>query len=67
MELLKAIMERDELTMMEALEEIRDAREQWDECMDDGEDDIDEFMMDIFGLEPDYILDFLTNPRYVRR
>lgn len=53
MELLQILMERDNLTKTEALEQIRDMKQ----AVAEG-DDPEEVLYDI-GLEPDFILDIL--------
>lgn len=55
-ELKKIIMERDDLTSLEADLLISQARE----MVLDGED-AEEVLYEEFGLEPDYIFDLLTS------
>lgn len=56
-ELIKVLMERDGLTESEAVEWVDDARNDWEEggC----ERDLEEILLVEFGLEPDYLFDFI--------
>ena len=56
--LKKVLMERDGLTEEEAQEQIDNAHEELMERLEDGEMPFD-FMMDEFGLEPDYLEDLI--------
>ena len=57
-DLCKVLMERDNLSEEEAELEIAEAREMLMERLDNDEDP-EEFLMDHFGLEDDYLLDLL--------
>lgn len=52
--ILQVLMERDDLTEVEAQERINDCKE----MIAEGEDP-EEVLMDELGLEPDYIFDLL--------
>ena len=56
--LKEVLMERDELTEVEAETAISDAREKFMERLADGEMPFD-FMEEEFGLEPDYLDTFI--------
>lgn len=53
-ELCKILMQRDELTYNEAMEQIAEAR-----AMVAAGEDPEEILNEEFGLEPDYIFDLL--------
>lgn len=57
--IVRVLMERDGMDEQDAKEYVEDAREQFyiESAYDDF--DIDEFMSDWFGLEPDYIFDLI--------
>ena len=50
----KVLMERDGMTLKEARDLIREAKDDIDNF-----DDPDEFMAEWFGLEPDYLIDVI--------
>ena len=54
-EIVKVLMKRDGMTKKEAEKMLLDAREAFDPGLDDPE----EVLAYEFGLEPDYIFDFL--------
>ena len=56
--LKKVLMERDELTEQEALEQIEDAKNEMMERLDEGEMPFD-ICEELFGLEPDYLEDLI--------
>ncbi len=51
-------MQRDGLTSGEALQQIREAKEDFNARLESGED-LQDFMEETFGLEPDYLEEFL--------
>jgi hypothetical protein len=53
-ELKKVIMERDDLSSIEADQQIAEAKQRVAEG-----DDPEEVLLDDFGLEPDYLLDLI--------
>lgn len=53
-ELERVLIKRDGLSLEEAKDLIEDARKSINDY-----DDVDDFMADWFGLEPDYIFDVL--------
>lgn len=58
--ILQVLMRRDGMEEVEALELIEEARYQIDECIDEGDLDAAEYVIkDMFGLEPDYLDEFL--------
>lgn len=57
-ELALTLMRRDALTEAEALEMEQEAREAIQEALMNG-DDPEEVLMDLCGLEPDYIMELL--------
>ena len=57
-DLKKVLMERDEITGEEADEQISNAYDELMERIGNGEDGSD-FMMEEFGLEPDYLEDLI--------
>lgn len=59
-ELALVLMRRDGLTEVEALEMEQEAREAVQEALMNG-DDPEEVLMDLCGLEPDYILELLED------
>ena len=58
MDIKKTIMQRDNLTSQEADAQIKLARNDLLECLDNGEMPYD-ICNDWFGLEPDYIEDLI--------
>ena len=53
------LMRRDGLTATEAESMIAEAREQFEEYVNNGELDLaEEICLDYFGLEPDYLVEF---------
>lgn len=57
--IVKVLIDRDGMSKQDAIEYVQDARKQfYIESADDGFD-LDEFMADWFGLEPDYIFDLI--------
>ncbi len=58
-ELKRVLMERDELTSDGADQAIADAKARLAEMAGDETFDLDEFLEDEFGLEPDYLFDLL--------
>ena len=57
-DLTKVLIERDGLTELEALEEIRKGRIEFYQRLGDG-DTCSEFCSEFFGLEEDYIFDLI--------
>ena len=55
----KILMERDSLTAMEAEREIRDFLETFNLALVEGVSNPDDLIVDILGLEPDYLEDLL--------
>lgn len=53
------IMERDGLSFADAKEDVLECRRAMLAALDSGEDDPEEILLDLLGLEPDYIFDFL--------
>ncbi len=53
--IVEILMKRDGLTQKEAEDRLTEAREAFDPVHDDP----DEFLLEEFGLEPDYICDLL--------
>lgn len=53
-QIVKILVERDEISVAEAQELLKDARS----AVADG-DDPEEVLLDWFGLEPDYIFDLI--------
>ncbi len=56
--LKQVLMQRDNLTSEEADHIIQEAREEFQALLEDGELPHD-FMAEAFGLEPDYLMDFI--------
>tara|TARA_B100000497_G_scaffold102544_1_gene117087 strand:+ start:1527 stop:1712 length:186 start_codon:yes stop_codon:yes gene_type:complete len=55
----EVIMQRDGLTATEAESLISEAREQFEEYVNNGEFYLaEEICLDYFGLEPDYLVEF---------
>lgn len=52
------LMKRDGMTSEEADKAIANAEKEFLDRLEDG-DDCDDFMMEVFGLEPDYIEDMI--------
>jgi hypothetical protein len=58
--LKQVIMERDSLTAEEADQQIADFKSDLEEILERGDlGDAEQLMQDYFGLEPDYLEDFL--------
>lgn len=57
--IVNILIERDGLTRAEAVEQVRECRAAILEAVETGDDDPEEVLLDMLGLEPDYILDFL--------
>ena len=54
------LMKRDGLTAEEAIDRIEEAREQFNRYLQAGDlDGAEQICAEEFGLEPDYIMDFL--------
>ncbi len=54
------LMKRDGITAEDAIDRIEEAREQFNLYLEAGDlDGAEQICADYFGLEPDYILDFL--------
>jgi hypothetical protein len=61
METIKQVlMRRDEMTAKEADELITEAREDLMERIEHGDSDLDDFCAEWFGLESDYLMEFLV-------
>lgn len=62
-EIIEVLMNRDGMTYDQAVNYMADAQREWKEITEEyGEfsyDDAIEFIEDWFGLEPDYLIDFL--------
>jgi len=57
---VRVLMERDGMTREEAEEMVRNARDEMYELLEDGcYDDAEDFLACEFGLEMDYIFDFI--------
>jgi len=54
-------MERDRMNEFDADDLIQEAQDEIEEIINNGGtlDDIETVIMDYFGLEPDYVMDFL--------
>lgn len=66
-EICDVLMTRDKVTFSEAEETIDAARAEFKERLADGSmgiDELDELMSDHFGLEPDYIVEFIGSCGY---
>lgn len=65
--IVKVLMERDNMDEKSAKEYVDDAKEQFyiESAYDDF--DLDDFMADWFGLEPDYIFDLMWGDLYGRQ
>ena len=57
-EIMQVLMRRDGLSQQEATEQITEAREAVMDAFESGED-VEEVFMDLFGLEPDYLIDII--------
>jgi len=57
--LKKVLMERDGLTELQAIQDIEEAKKELQDYLAEGEGDIQDFLEERFGLEPDYALDLL--------
>lgn len=57
--LIETLMERDDMTRMDAMQLVGEARADLHENLDQAGFDVDEFMSDWFGLEPDYFEEVL--------
>lgn len=56
------LMKRDNMTITQAINYFLMACEEWEEICDEASyDDAEDFIADWFGLEPDYLMDFLTD------
>lgn len=53
------IMERDNLSFDDAKEDVLECRRAMLEALDSGEDDPEEILAELLGLEPDYIFDLI--------
>ena len=53
--IIEILMRRDGLSLAEARQRLSEAREEFNPLCDDPDD----FLLDRFGLEPDYFLDFI--------
>jgi len=58
-ELMKILMKRDGLTQEQAKQQIKEAKKNIREMVNDPEFNLEEFMMEEFDLEPDYIFDLM--------
>ena len=60
-DLKTTLMNRDDMTSQEADARIAEARHDFHKLLEDPDafSDAEDFMMDEFGLEPDYLLDLL--------
>ena len=58
---VKILMERDGLTEEEAVEQVKEVREEMLDAIHAGEDTqyVEDLFSDYLGLEPDYIFDVL--------
>jgi hypothetical protein len=57
--IVSLLMERDGLSRVQALEEVKDCRDCILQAMETGEEDPADVLMDMLGLEPDYLIDLL--------
>ena len=57
-EIIKVLMERDGMSKGDAIDLFNDAKEEFYERLENGEDCFD-FCEEWFGLEPDYIMDLI--------
>lgn len=61
--IVQILIKRDNMSLNDALNYMADAQREWKEITEEyGEfsyDDAVEFIEDWFGLEPDYLMDFL--------
>ena len=58
--IVKILMERDGMTEEEAQRTFDGAKEEFDRCIDEGDMDAAEVvLLDWFGLEADYLFDFI--------
>ena len=57
-EIIKALMERDELTQQEAEQQVKEVRYLFEQA-DFDYNECEQIMYDILGLEMDYIFDIL--------
>ena len=57
-DIIKVLMERDELSQQEATKQFNDAQDEFQERLGNGENVYD-FCSEYFGLEPDYLMDLL--------
>jgi len=53
------IMERDGISFDDAKADVLECRRAMLEALDSGEDDPEEILAELLGLEPDYIFDLL--------
>lgn len=58
-DLKKALIERDGISAEEADRQIAEAKVEMTEYLEEGEGDIQDFLQEHFGLEPDYFMDLL--------
>jgi hypothetical protein len=58
-EIVSLLMERDGISRIQAMEELRDCRDCILQAMETGEEDPADVLMDMLGLEPDYLIDLL--------
>lgn len=59
--IVEVLMERDGLTKSEAKQRLQDARDEFYTMMADGcgYDEVEDLLLDDFGLEMDYFMDLL--------
>lgn len=55
---VKILMRRDRISQKEAIDKINDFLSEVEEYVREGDEEfVEELLMDILGLEPDYLLD----------
>jgi hypothetical protein len=58
-EIVSLLMERDGISKAQALEEMKDCRDCILQAIETCEEDPVDILMDMLGLEPDYLIDLL--------
>ena len=63
--IITVLMKRDNITLTQAINYFLEAVEEWEENVEEySYEDACDFIEDWFGLEPDYLMDFLTDPAF---
>lgn len=63
--IIQVLIKRDNMKLVDAINYFCDAVEEWDETCDNiSYDEACDFIEDRFGLEPDYLMDFLTDTMF---